>query len=161
MQSLDHDEVSIHIQATPADVYALIADVTRMPEFSPEILKCTWLDGATGPAVGARFAAVNKVPNRPSWTNKPVVTVVEPGRAFAIARTEKLGGTVEWRYEFEPDDGGTRLTESYTVTRPISRLGWFMIGVLFARRDRRTDLRTGMQTTLERIRAVAEAKTRA
>ena len=161
MQSLDHDEVSIHIGATPADVYALIADVTRMPEFSPEILECTWLDGATGPAVGARFAAVNKVPNRPSWTNKPVVTVVEPARTFAIERTEKLGGTVEWRYEFVAVDGGTRLTESYTVKRPISRLGWFMIGVLFARRDRRTDLQTGMQTTLERIRAVAEAKTRA
>jgi hypothetical protein len=156
MQSLDHDEISIHIDAPPAAVYALIADVTRMPEFSPEIRKCTWLDGATGPAVGARFAAVNKLPNRPSWTNKPVVTVADPGHAFVVERTEKMAGTVEWRYELEPDGNGTKLIESYRVTRPISWFGWFIIGTLFARHDRRADLRAGMETTLERIRAVAE-----
>ena len=39
------------------DAYpALIADVTRTPEFSPEVSTCRWLDGAAGPAVGARFA---------------------------------------------------------------------------------------------------------
>src|SRR5262245_37219471 len=83
MQTLDHDSVSVHIDASPEAVYAIVSDVTRTPEFSPEIVSCTWLDGATGPAVGARFKAINKVPNRPSWPNKPVVTVVEPGRAFA------------------------------------------------------------------------------
>jgi len=157
MQSLDHDSVSIHMAADPPSAYELVADVTRTPEFSPEILKCTWLDGATGPAVGARFAAVNKVPNRPSWTNKPVVTVAEPGRAFAFARTEKFAGTVEWAYRFESEDGGTRVTESYTVTRPLSPIGWFVIGTLFGRKDRRGDLRHGMEQTLERMRAVAEA----
>ncbi len=65
MQTLDTDRVSIHIDARPEEVYDIVADVTRTPEFSPEILKCTWLDGATGPTVGARFAAVNKVPGRP------------------------------------------------------------------------------------------------
>src|SRR5262249_33129502 len=80
IQHLDHDPVSLPMDARPEDVYELVADVTRMPEFSPEILECTWLDGATGPAVGARFKARNKVGNRPSWSNNPVVTVVEPGR---------------------------------------------------------------------------------
>lgn len=157
MQTLDHDETNLHMDADPATVYALIADVTRMPEFSPEILRCTWLDGAAGPAVGARFAAVNKVPNRPSWTNKPVVTLVEPDRAFAFARTEKFAGTVEWTYRLAPEEGGTRVTESYEVTRPLSPVGWFIIGGLFGRKDRRSDLRAGMTATLERMRAVAEA----
>ena len=124
-------------------MYALVADVTRTPEFSPEILECTWLDGATGPAVGARFKARNKVPNRPAWHNKPVVTVVEPGRRFSFARTEPFGGTVEWTYEFEPDGDGTLVTESYTVTKDLHPVGWFIIGVLFARKDRRADLRAG------------------
>jgi len=155
-QSLDHDSVSIHIAAPPHEIYELVADVTRTPEFSPEILRCTWLDGATGPAVGARFAAVNKVPRRPSWTNKPVVTVVEPDRAFAFARTEKLAGTVVWDYRFEPEGEGTRVTESYRVTAPITRIGWFIIGTVCARRDRRTDLRIGMEQTLERLRDAAE-----
>jgi hypothetical protein len=161
MQTLDHDSVSIHVDAPPHEIYQLVADVTRTPEFSPEILRCTWLDGATGPAVGARFAAVNKVPRRPAWTNKPVVTVVEPDASFAFARTEKFGGTVEWAYRFEPDGAGTLVTESYRVTAPISRVGWFIIETLCARHDRRTDLRTGMEQTLERLRDAAERAHRA
>lgn len=65
MQSLDRDEVSTHVAASPDEVYDLVSDVTRTPEYSPEIRRCTWLDGATGPAVGARFAAVNKVARGP------------------------------------------------------------------------------------------------
>jgi Pyridoxamine 5'-phosphate oxidase len=49
--------------------------------------ECTWLDGATGPEVGARFKARKKVPNRPAWHNKPVVTVADPGREFASGAT--------------------------------------------------------------------------
>jgi len=156
MQSLDHDAVSAHIEAPPESVYALVADVTRMPEFSPEIRRCRWLDGASGPAVGARFAAVNHVPNRPSWTNRPVVSVVEPGRLFGFDRTEPFAGTVAWRYRFEPDGTGTMVTVSYEVTRPIRRIGWFVIGGLMGRRDRGSDLHTGMKQTLERMRLVAE-----
>lgn len=156
-QSLDHDQVSLHMNASPEALYAIVADVTRTPEFSPEILKCEWLDGATEAKVGARFAARNKVPNRPAWTNKPVVTVVEPGKKFAFARTEKFAGTVEWTYEFQPEGDGTLVTESYDVTHQLSPVGWFIIGTLFARKDRRTDLHQGMEQTLERIRVVAEA----
>jgi hypothetical protein len=159
IQQLDHDEVGLHMDARPEDVYALVADVTRTPEFSPEILECVWLDGATGPAVGARFRARNKVANRPAWHNKPVVTVVDPGREFAFARTEPFGGTVEWRYRFEPDGNGTMVTESYTVTKALSPVGWFVIGVLFARKDRRADLHAGMEQTLQRMRQTVERET--
>lgn len=156
IQSLDHDSISLRMQATPEHVYALVSDVTRTPEFSPEILECTWLDGATGPAVGARFKARNKVANRPAWHNKPVVTAAEPGRRFSFARTEPFGGTVEWTYTFEPNSDGTLVTESYAVTKPLHPIGWFMIGVLFARKNRRADLREGMEHTLQRLRAAAE-----
>jgi hypothetical protein len=155
MQHLDRDEVTMHMAATPDAIYEIVSDVTRTPEYSPEILRCTWLDGATGPEVGTRFVAVNKVPNRPSWKNKPVVTVVEPGRKFAFARTEKFGGTVEWTYTFEPDERGANVTEAYRVTKPISPVGWFIIGALFNRKDRRADLHTGMQQSLARLAAVA------
>jgi hypothetical protein len=156
MQTPDHDSVSAHMEAPPDVVYELVADVTRMPEFSPEIRRCTWLDGATGPAVGARFSAVNKVQRGPGWTNKPIVTVAEPGRAFAFVRTEKFAGTVGWTYRFEPEGAGTKVTESYEVTQPITPIGWFVIGGLFGRKDRRADLRAGMEQTLERMRTTAE-----
>ena len=156
-QQLDTDTVSLHMDAQPDAVYAFISDVTRTPEISPEILECTWLDGATAPAVGARFKARNKVPNRPSWPNKPVITVVEPGHKIAWARTEPFGGTVEWTYTFAPDDDGTLVTETYEVTKPMGAVGWFIIGTLFARKDRRTDLRNGMNETLQRLRAIVES----
>ena len=160
MQTLDHDHVSVHIDAPPDVVYALVADVTRTPEFSPEIVRCTWLDGATGPVVGARFEAVNKAGRGPQWKNRPVVIAAEPGREFTFSRTEKFAGTLVWRYLLEPDGTGTRLTESYNVTRPVSRLGWFVIGGLYGLRDRRTDLRAGIQQTVQRIRAAAEREIR-
>lgn len=155
MQTLDSDEVSIHIDAPPGDVYALVADVTRAPEFSPEIVRCTWVDGASGPVVGARFKATNKVSRGPSWTNTPVVTAASPGVEFGFSRTEKLTGTIAWRYRFEAEGTGTRVSESYEVMRPVSRVGWFVIGSLFGCRDRRAELRQGMQETLERLRACA------
>ena len=158
-QQLDRDSVSLWIDARPEDVYAVVADVTRTPEFSPEVIECTWLDGATGPAVGARFKARNKVPNRPAWHNKPVITEVEPGRRFRFARTEPFSGTVEWTYDFAPDGEGTLVTESYEVTKSLSPIGWFVIGVLFARKDRRTDLRNGMEQTLRAIRTAVEQAT--
>lgn len=156
IQDLTTDTVQRHMDCRPEDVYAVVADVTRTPELSPEILECVWLDGATGPVVGARFKARNKVANRPAWHNKPVVTVAEPGREFAFARTEPFAGTVEWRYSFEPDGDGTNVTESYEVTKPMGRIGWFLIGTIFARKDRRADLRAGMEQTLERLQAVVE-----
>ena len=159
MQTLDRDEVSAVVVAPPRIVYALVADVTRMPEFSPEVVSCHWLDGATGPAVGARFEAVNESRAGRRWKNRPVVTVAEPGREFAFTRTEPFAGTVAWRYRFEPDGAGTRVIESYEVQRPVTRLGWIVIEKVFHGGDRRQALREGMRTTLERLRVAAEAGT--
>ncbi len=151
MQILDRDEVSAVVPASPEDVYDLVADVTRTPEFSPEVTSCRWRDGATGPAVGARFEAVNTNAAGRSWRNRPVVTAADRGREFAFSRTEALSGTVVWRYRFEPVDGGTRVTESYEVVRPIPRVGWFVIEHIFRGGNRREVLRAGMRLTLERI----------
>ena len=48
------------------------------------------------------------------------------------------------------------MTESYDVTKPVSRIGWFIIGGLFGRADRQSDLRSGMEQTLARLRSLAE-----
>ncbi len=63
-------------------------------------------------------------------------------------------------YQLQPDGNGTRLTESYEVTQPISRLGWLIIGRLYGCRDRHTELRAGMQQTAVRIRETAERDAR-
>ena len=161
MQSLDRDEVSTYVAASPDEVYDLVSDVTRTPEYSPEIRRCTWLDGATGPVVGARFASVNKVGRGPAWTNRPVVTVADRGKEFAFTRSEKMAGTILWRYRLEPEGDGTRVVESYEVLKPISPIGWFVIGTLYGSKDRRAELRAGMEQSLQRLKSVVESGRRA
>lgn len=157
MQTLDRDEVSTTVAAPPEAVYALVADVTRTAEFSPEVVSCRWLDGATGPTVGARFEAVNVSTAGRTWTNRPVVTAAAPGREFAFLRAEPFAGSIAWRYRFESVPEGTRVVESYVVERPVRRLGWFVIENVFRGGNRREALRAGMQATLERLRIAAEA----
>lgn len=155
-QELTHDTVERYIEASPDALYDVVADVTRTPELSPEIAACQWIEGATGPAVGARFRAKNQAGRGPGWNNEPIVTVAERGREFAFSRTEKGAGTVVWRYRFTPEKSGTRVTESYDVTEPVTIFGWFIIGVLYGNKDRRTDLHRGMTQTLQRLAVLAE-----
>lgn len=156
-QELTTDSVQRYIEASPESLYERIADVTRTPELTPDIVKVVWLDGATEATVGARFKAINSAGRGPNWPNKPVITVAEPGREIGWARTEPFGGTVEWRYRFEPEGTGTRVTERYEVVKPLRLMGWFIIGTLYGLKDRRADLRASMERTLERLAELAEA----
>jgi uncharacterized protein YndB with AHSA1/START domain len=114
-----HDDVSVDIAAPPERVYELVADITRMGEWSPECYQCSWAKGATGPAVGARFKAKNKGGRGPSWFNTPTVTAADPGREFAFNRSGPGIGSYTWRYTLEPIPTGTKLTESFDAERPL------------------------------------------
>jgi hypothetical protein len=49
------------VVGAPADpVWELVTDVTRTGEWRRENTGAVWLDGATGPAVGARFSGTNR-----------------------------------------------------------------------------------------------------
>jgi hypothetical protein len=73
-------EVSRTIKAPAELLYDMLSDLPRMGEWSPENRGGRWVNGATGPAVGARF----KGRNRKGWarwsTDATVVTAV-PGPA--------------------------------------------------------------------------------
>jgi hypothetical protein len=156
-QELTTDRVERYIEASPEVLYDFISDVTRTPERSPDIARCEWLDGATGPAVGARFKSVNHQGRGPNWSNKPVVTVADPGREFSFTRSEPFGGTLLWRHQFVPEGTGTRMIESYEVTKPISIVGWFIIDTLYGLKDRQAGLRASMVSTLDRVAELVEA----
>ena len=149
-KTFNTDTVERHIEASPEVLYDLIADVTRMPEFSPYIARVKWI-GTPGPRVGAKFKAHNKMGRGPVWFNYPVVTVVEPNREFAFERTEPFAGTIEWRYKFVPEGTGTRVIESYRMVKPVKRLGWFIIEGLYGVKDIVATHRAGMEQTLAAI----------
>jgi uncharacterized protein YndB with AHSA1/START domain len=151
-----HDAVSTEIAASPETVYALVSDITRMGEWSPECVRCRWTKDATGPAVGARFKARNKGGRGPAWFNTPTVTVADPGREFAFNRAGPGIGSYTWRYVMEPIGTGTRLTESFDAERPINAVMSWITEKWTGSSDRDADLRRGMTTTLGRIKTVAE-----
>ena len=151
-----HDAVSIEIGSTPDQVWALVSDITRMGEWSPECVRCAWTKGATGPAVGARFKATNKGQRGPAWFNTPKVTVAEPSREFAFNRSGPGIGSYTWRYVLEPTQTGTRLTESFDAERPLGPVMSWITEKWTGSTDRDADLHQGMTTTLARIKAAAE-----
>jgi uncharacterized protein YndB with AHSA1/START domain len=157
IRRLTGDEVTRHVAASPDAVYDLVADVTRTPQWSPEVVRCTWLDGATGPAVGARFAARNRK-RWFAWTNRPVVDVVDPGREFAFTRTEPGGGSIRWAYRLEPEGDGTRVRHSYRVLAPVPRGLHVALRLALGVRDLAADLHANMEASTARLAAVAEAE---
>ena len=155
---IPHDEVTVEIAAPPDTVYALVSDITRMGEWSPECVRCTWTKGSTGPVVGARFKASNKGGRGPAWSNSPTVTVAEPGREFAFNRSGPGIGSYTWRYVMQPTPAGTRLTESFDAERPLGSAMTWLTEKWVGSTDRDADLRAGMITTLERVKRAAETE---
>ena len=141
--------------ATPAQIWALVGDVTRIGEFSPETFDAEWLDGANGPAVGARFRGHVKRNGRgPVYWTACTVTRCDPERDFAWSVEGPRGKVLNsWGYHLEAGDAGTEVTEWFELPdMPLTRIYWMVAG----RARGRTNAR-GMRTTLERIRAVVEA----
>jgi hypothetical protein len=149
-----HDAVTVHMDATPEAVWALVSDVTRIGEFSPETFEAEWLDGATGPAVGARFRGhVKRNEKGPTYWTTCEVTVCEPLREFTFGVVQ--GGEVinTWGYRLEAADGGTDVTEFFQLADKLPlKIYWFLAGWARGKTNR-----NGMRRTLEAVKAVVEA----
>jgi hypothetical protein len=151
-------EADIEVDASPETIYDLVADVTRMGEWSPECVSGEWVDGATGPAVGARFRGRNRH-GLARWSNKPRVVTAERGREFSFVSMDPVGRDMtKWTYRFQPTSSGTEVHESYELLRNLPlylRLSdrWFM-GV----KDRKADLEANMGQTLANIKTAAEGR---
>jgi uncharacterized protein YndB with AHSA1/START domain len=147
------DEVSLRIEAPPEAVYAIVTDVAQMGRLSPECTGGRWLDGAAGPAVGARFKGTNKR-GFARWSTTNRVVEAEPGRAFSFETNES--GT-RWTYRMEPDGTGTVVTESRAAFKDRPLLAKVFSTLLLGGIEGHDDeLRDGMRQTLERLKAVAE-----
>ncbi|SBS76251.1 Polyketide cyclase/dehydrase [uncultured Mycobacterium sp.] len=143
-------EARIEIDAAPLTVYALVSDITRMGEWSPECYRCEW-HGAPTATAGAKFRGHNHL-GKVRWTTDAIVTAADPGQEFAFTTLHKDGRTETlWHYKFHPFGSGTELIESYQfLWCPIAN----RIAELPIPRDKQ--LRHGIQTSLPRIKAAAE-----
>jgi hypothetical protein len=99
---------SIVVARPPHEVYELVADVTRMGEYSPICKECWWDEG-DGPRVGAHFTGRNVLPER-TWETRSEVVAAEPGREFAWVVGPRIA---RWGYTFHEVDGATEVVESW------------------------------------------------
>jgi hypothetical protein len=152
----EHAEVSIHVDATPDDVYTFVADLPRMGEWSPECYRCSWTGDYQVAGPGARFKGYNKRGLR-RWTTKGTVVSAEPGRELSFDIRSVFDLPVSrWTYRMEPDGGGgCTLTEAWQDRRGgvMKVLGAVASGVS----DRAVHNTDGMRRTLQRIKEAAEA----
>ncbi len=87
---LTQDCTETVIDASPERVYALVADLPRMGEWSPECQRVEWSNGSGDPVVGATFLGhnVGGPANLMKWSRTGRVLTAEPGREFAFVTEE-------------------------------------------------------------------------
>lgn len=143
------------MQASPGQIWPLVSDVTRIGSYSPETFEAEWLDGSTGPAVGARFRGHVKRNGRgPAYWTTCTVTESGPGKTFSFAVGSSDRPLNIWSYRLEPAGDGTDVTESFRLADvPMLRLYWALVGWARGRTNRE-----GMRTTLERIKSEVESQ---
>jgi len=141
--------------AAPADqVWALLSDLPRMGEWSPENTGGSWVKGATGPAVGARFKGGNSN-GKKSWTTDARITVCEPGRAFGFDVSAVGLPVSAWSYTLEPTTDATGCTVTETWTDRRGAIARFFSKSASGVEDRAAFTRESIETTLTNLAAAA------
>ncbi|MQS05554.1 SRPBCC family protein [Streptomyces sp. OF1] len=146
-------EESVVVSASPGDVYALLADVRRMREWSPEVF-WVWRRGR-------RFVGFNRKAFF-VWFTSCRISVAEPARHFAFDVTVFGLPIARWGYRLEEAGGGGSLVTEYWVDHRRERrrgrvadlLGLVFTGTPPARRAEMN--RAGMRTTLRRLKGACE-----
>ena len=140
--------VERHVEASPDALYALVSDVTRMGDWSPETTSCRWLGGSIGPTAGARFRGNNRKGWR-RWSTTCTVVEATPGKRFAFDVVVAGVPIAHWAYEFTAEGGGCRVAESWEDRRPMvmRRVDPLVMGIP----DRVAHNRANIERTLEAL----------
>lgn len=136
-----HSSVETEIDATPDEVWTVLADVTRVGEWSHECRAADWLPGHHTAEVGAQFAGRNRR-GALRWGRRCTITEVQPGRLL-VYRTGGgfLPDSTEWRFELEPTaTGGCLVRQSFQIIRLPLPTELMILLLLPAHRDRRSAL---------------------
>lgn len=147
---------SVEIAAPPEAIWDMVTAMDRYGEWSSENTGGYWRKGPDGVPgtgqVGDMFVGVNKIGDV-EWKAPVEIVEREEGRAFGFVTGGMEYNIALWRYQVEPTDSGTRLTESYEL-RTLSPL---MVENGQAEVDyRRENMISSIRATLENIKAAAE-----
>jgi len=155
-------QAELMVAAAPAVVWALVCDIQLPARFSSEFDGGEWLDGATRPALGARFTGRNHHPAVGSWQTTSTICEYEPEQVLGWAVGSPGRPAARWRFTLAAEADGTRLTQ------------WMQIGpgpsgvstAIEARPDKESRIlhrrlaehRANMTATLSGLKELAEAQ---
>lgn len=146
-------EAAIDIDATPQDVWAVVADLKRMGEWSPQCKRMYIVGGTV--AKGTRTINLNRR-GPVFWPTTSKVVRFEPNKEVAFRIVEN---GVIWSFEIEPTETGVRLTERRTVPPAgTSKISQFLVTKVAGGNEAfETELNKGINNTLARIKQTVEA----
>jgi uncharacterized protein YndB with AHSA1/START domain len=148
----------VTVAAPIESVWKVVADVTRTGEWSHECHRVAWLGEATAAAPGVRFRGRNRS-GVWRWSRTCEVLAVDvPDRiVWRTIPTWLFVDSTDWCISLQPDGDGTRIVQSFEVTRCPDWWEW-----LVARLNKRhIDRSAGLTGDLLRIGEVAAADARA
>ncbi|HEU0130696.1 MAG TPA: SRPBCC family protein [Mycobacteriales bacterium] len=132
---------TVRTDAAPAQVWPLVADLTRHGEWSAD-------DVTVSPATGGGYESVATAKGREFRARLDVLASAEPSR-FAFRATDATG-TYEHEFALVPDGTGTTVTRTITATNlsPAQRLLFYAVLPVVKKPSARR--------SLERLAALAE-----
>lgn len=153
----------IHVDASPAVVWDIVADVTRHPDLAgsgeiaalrlsgPVGVGTTWEADIRVPRLDEPFVAVSEVlvydrPNEFSWSSIPPPLVDGEPESTPL---------VTWWFRLRAEDAGTLVEHAFRVVEPAVAADELI--EFFETTDRVGSILAGMRGTLENLKRAAEA----
>ena len=135
------------VQAPAATVFAILADPRQHPRIDGSGSVQNILKAPDRLSRGAEFSVAMRLFGLPYTISNRVVEFEED----RLIAWRHFGGH-RWRYQLEPADGATRVTETFDFSRYGRPAAWVIRALDFPERNRR-----GIEGTLARLKAAAEA----
>nr|WP_206031204.1 SRPBCC family protein [Rhodococcus sp. B10] len=144
-------EASIDVDASPDKVWAIVSDLKRMGEWSPQCKLMKVFGGDV--RKGTTTLNVNKK-GLLVWPTTSKVVDFEPNKSIAFRVNENK--TI-WSYTLTPKDGGTTVVEKREAPTGTSAVSTFLVkNVLGGIEQFDVELVDGMNRTLQRIKTESE-----
>ena len=106
------------IGASAELVWDLVADITRVGEWSPECIGAAWAGEPARPLPGARFTGHNRLPDGFEYQVTCVVTEADRPRSFGWMVLDNSADPARpsslWRYRIDSLPGGCRVAQRFT-----------------------------------------------
>ena len=140
------------VEAPVSRVWAVLTDLSRMPDWSPELVRMVPLKPG-GLRLGQWYLGINRR-KAVVWPTRSVLAVLEPRRS--LAWDTKSSGA-RWIWELSPEGEGTRVVHRRPVPRALTPLSSVFARLFLGGVPSHADeLEAGMAQTVSRLKTAVE-----